>query len=301
MQSLPLTPYPEPALQFYPTESLIYKLNPKYLSRIRTVNPDIFEFEMINFIGMKAYNIFWKYIAHGAIYSSNDSLILRTSNDIRIFKCSIDKVKLTLYRHKGEEVEKLEDLIPYRDFYQFLDYFLEEFTGSVEPLHVDFAITRYYETLPIDITVTKTAFEQFEKLGHHQDLFLYISADIDKVITVIPAFFSRLQTLFINAYIFQVNSLVAPVLSNRRALHVAQNTIKTLASEREVACTVGMQRLHSFKMQDLRVKLGVGNIQYVANQRRFTEDPTSFLRIFIDYRENLPWIEVQIQGIGKPS
>ncbi len=292
-----LAPYSPPDERFYPTETLISKLNPKYLSRIKVVNPDIFDFAMLDIVGMKAYNIFWKYLAHGAIYSSQESIFLRTSNDIRVYSGSVDQVKCVIYFRQREQLEKIEVFMPYRDFYEFLDHYLREFTGNVEPLHVDLLTTRYYETLPIDITVTRAAFDQFEKLGLSNQVFLFVKADIDDVITVLPAFFDRLNTLFINPYTFQINALVAPVLSNRRALHVAQNTLKTIENERTVNCTTGMQRVKSFAMKDMYAKLSLGNNSYVGCKKTFKHDTTSFIRIFINFTENLPWIEMEVQGI----
>lgn len=292
-----LAPYSPPDESFYPTETLVSKLNPKYLSRIKVVNPDIFDFAMLDIVGMKAYNIFWKYLAHGAIYSTQESIFLRTFNDIRIFTGSVDQVKCVIYRHQKELLEKIEEFIPYKDFYGFLDHYIREFTGNVEPLHVDLLTTRYYESLPIDITVTKAAFDQFEKLGLSSQVFLIVKADIDDVITVLPAFFNRLHALFINPHIFQVNALVAPVLSNRRALHVAQNTLKTLENERTVNCTTGMQRVKHFDMKDLYVKLSLGCTSYVFSPKKHTESTTSFLRILINFTDNLPQIEMEVQGI----
>lgn len=279
------------------TESLLYKLNPKYLSRIKAVSPDIFDFGVLDLVQLNAYNIFWKYLAHGAIYSSQDTIVLRTFDDIRVFSSGIDQVKCVIYRRDKERLEKGEARLSYKEFYEFLDGYIRDYTDNIEPLHEDLLTTRYYETLPIDITVTKAAFDQFEKLGLLNQVYLFIKADIDDVITVLPAFFNRLHALFVHPSILEVHSLVAPVLSNRRAVHMAKNTLKATENERTVKSTTGMQKIKTFCMKDMHVKLNLGNNSYVFSPNSVKQEMTSFLRIFIDFSGKLPIVILEVQDL----
>ena len=289
-----LSPYAASPYALSP-DILLSKLNPRFLSHIKTLPQDIFDWQMIEIRGRESYDLFWDYLAHGAIYASGEKIFLRTFNDIRIFSLVNQQVNQVIYRHAGQNVEKIEQSLTFPDFCNYLDYFIREFIRNIEPFHVDLLTTRYFEELPIDITITKAALEQFAKLGLIKKVMLHVKFSKSPVslITVLPSFFSRIQK---NLSGNQTNSQAAPVFSNRKNLHIAHTVFKANETERKVHCTTGTADLRAFDMRDLSLDLSLENSLYPLTEKKFNKCSESSLRVFIDYRK-APWIEREVNGI----